>query len=207
LGRFELLSDDAAARVGQAFAIPLPQGLFLVDQDLDGRPDRVFDASATLAPEHAMPRQGVFLLTVAGRSAVLTALGAVEPVERRTATVLGDEAGEAVRSVTVQILNKGGWIVASLDDPYPGLPVLAVVRSDGSELPAEAVWRDGRTLRFLDDPDTTYRILYDNAGRSGDGAGSAGGHWLPSWALWVAVGVAGMLAGIAVTLLAVRRRA
>lgn len=230
-GRFEALAEEQAAAVAQALSpgAPAAWSLYWADGDADGRVDAVAEARDAVLLRHAMPRQGAFLLqgpAAAGGSsgsggpggptlALAWTDGRVEPVAQAAAEAGATSSSEAVRAVAMHVDGDAGWVAAALADPHGGLPLLAVKREDGTELAAEAWWRDGGKVWVLEGPaaapaSVTYSLLYDNAATVTGGSGSAGGAGpgggLPAWVPWVAAGLGGLLLGVLLTAFALRRR-
>jgi len=114
----------------------------------------------------------------------------------------GRSLTEAVERVEVQVPDKQGWILVSLDDPSRERPLLGVERSDGQPLPDGSAWRVGSKVFILDDPETTYVLVFDNAPDARIPVDEGG---LPEWLVYAAAG-AGLLVGVLVTVLLMGRR-
>lgn len=203
-GRFTALPADQSQAIEAALGVAAPD-LFLLDGDLDGRSDGFVDASGAIGQRRALPQEGQFLIEAGGRLALATTAGGVFPVASVPGLAEGEDESDAVKAVTVRVEDKDGWILVTVADGGAGLPLLGVERGDGTPLPEEAAWREGRDVLFLDDPEATYRILYDNAGASAASGSGSGAGGLSGWLPYVA-GAAGILLGMLVMAVLLRRR-
>jgi hypothetical protein len=171
-GRLRLQGQGTGTPLGatlvQALATalqqPLPAGsTFLVDQDRDGRPDLVLDATGHVAQLRALRQQARFLLQAIDGGALFLLeanTGAVRPMQAVIGMPGADKSTGDTRNVQVAVNEKSGWILVSVRDPHPGERLLGVQRSDGTPLPGEAVWQENGFVQFVDDPATTYTLLY-----------------------------------------------
>jgi hypothetical protein len=137
--------------------------VFLVDTDGDGKPDSM--EAAGLSPVRQVGAKPLFLLESEAGELMLVDVdeGEANPVAELEGTItetqLDRAAKEGVATVTVE--DKSGWIYVSAEDSFPDGEIDRIVRDDGYEIPADMVWRDGDgQVYYLDDPSTTYRIVY-----------------------------------------------
>ncbi len=73
------------------------------------------------------------------------------------------------RIVIVKV-DKAIWTYFEVKDYYPNTPLNGIKRSDDSDIPTSNYWRKNNKIYVLDDPDTTYKIIY----HAGENEGSSG---------------------------------
>lgn len=156
----------------------------------------------------ASDQELVFLETPTGRPLVLLLESdEVHVVQRPPAQVLEDNvvAGD---ELSIGVAQKSGWIEVIVPDRHPNRPLSGAVAVDenGTEraIPMSLVWRDQGGLHLLDDPTTVYTVRFaqPNAPASADAQASDEDSWL---SLSLVAG-AGIVVGVALAVLLVRRR-
>ena len=57
---------------------------------------------------------------------------------------------------------KSEWSEITVDDLFVNISYLSVIRSDGSIVSDEYIWRENYTIYILDNLDTQYQIIFSN---------------------------------------------
>ena len=87
--------------------------------------------------------------------------GDVEDVLHSYGTITNTEEIEETNTINVTVeIEKSEWTYFELDDPHPQLEHLTVTTSDGRIIPDHWIWRENGKIYVLDDPDTTYHLIY-----------------------------------------------
>lgn len=138
-------------------------GLYKVDADGDGEPDRLDGPG--LESLRVVPRESLNLLRAGSSDLVLADLAAADafPVEALDGNTTSVETTDTDVNVTVRVPAKAGWIYVNAADERPDADLQQVLRDDGREVPLDRVWREETRVHLLDDPGTAYHLLYQAA--------------------------------------------
>ena len=170
-------SSQTVSDLETEFNITLNERFCSYDTDGDGKTDTFVDPNNILQVLHSgyvnINNHASFLLSVNGnleRNFIWDAeADKVINVTYQTGVITNDveDSNNGIRTVTVEVA-KAAWTYFEINDKYPDTSSLTIERSDGSEISSDMFWRKNNKIYVLDDPDTTYNLIYSSTSASGD---------------------------------------
>jgi len=158
------------------FNITLNERFCSYDTDGNGKTDTFVDPNNILEVLHSgyvnVNNHTSFLLSVNGdleKNFIWDAeADNVINVTYQTGAITNDveDSNNGIRTVTVEVA-KAAWTYFEVTDRYPDISSLSVKRSDGTEISSSMSWRRNNKIYVLDDPDTTYYLIYSSTSASG----------------------------------------
>lgn len=196
------LADDAVTVVippattitalGTALGVTVPDDIRATDQNGDGTLDTISGAGTGIQQVRtvfSLDNHEAFLLAVTNQRPVaifIPDLNQVVAVVPTTGTVTGTTTVADETIVTVSTTKESGWIELEVVNPFPNQQIARVLASDGRQIPASQVQTSGGKIFILDDPVTTYQIVYATpGGEPQEGPVADEGKAFPTWVIYV----------------------
>ncbi|MEM0493468.1 MAG: NosD domain-containing protein, partial [Candidatus Thermoplasmatota archaeon] len=157
--------------INNLFGLSLTTPFYARDTDGDGRVDTLVDPNGVLTEVQNTILDGHVIMLISTNKDNKpeffwdTASNTITPVNYQQGTVQDTIIDKAQETVTVIInIAKTGWVYIDITDQYPpdqysGF-TLTVKTSDGRTIPSNLIWRENGRIYILDDPSTTYHIIY-----------------------------------------------
>jgi chitodextrinase len=162
----QLLQD-----IQTAYQVTLGKPFYANDTNGDGIVDVFTDPNNLLQPINFVTINGhtVFLLSTNGDAIPEffwdTATNTRTPVTHAPASLTTHSINTTAKNVLIEIsVNKTGWIYFDTTDQYPvdEYPQYTLtVKAGNRVIPSDRIWREHGKVYILDDPATTYNLIYE----------------------------------------------
>lgn len=156
------------------FNITLNEQFWGYDTDGDGKAETFADPNGIIEVLHmgyvSINSHASFLLAVNGDLNKIFIWDAetdsIINVTYQTGTVVDPEGELELEAGTITLTvntDKAAWTFIEITDHHQGISGLSITRSDGSSISADMFWRKNNKIYLLDDPDTTYYLIYSSS--------------------------------------------
>ena len=151
------------------YGINLTNQFYAYDADGDGDADTFVDPNNVLKVEHggniSVNNRVAFLLSVNSNLDKVfiwdVEADSITNISHKQGTIVDEAIDEnaGVRTITVSV-DKSNWIYMEIADNHPSISGLTVKKSDGTYIHSDMFWRKNGKIYVVDDPDTTYYLVY-----------------------------------------------
>ncbi|MEM4258318.1 MAG: hypothetical protein QXL17_04100, partial [Candidatus Thermoplasmatota archaeon] len=165
------VSTTAMNEINTRFGVSLVLSFYARDTNGDGRVDTLVDPNGVLTEVQDTILDGHVIMLVSTNKDNKpeffwdTAANTITPVTYQQGTAQETIVDTTKETITVIVnIEKTDWVYIDITDQYPPdqYPdyTLIVKTADGRVISSDMIWRQNGRIYILDDPDTTYKIIY-----------------------------------------------